>query len=318
MFEKTTAGEWAVLGLSIIFGIMGGSNFGVVFILSLLYLYIIYWVVTKVYPNSEDWGIILWVIVIIFFAGIGLGVISGLTVSQNMSKIDQTINQATFYVDSANSRLAFISSIDIETVWVGNIKANASAAKSDLNEASKILNTIVVSDLNSQDQADLQALKVMLNAGVELCDLMQGPLSNYIENFQTYTQTKDPIIAANSLNGMKTSLSNMKSSLGHMSDEMNTVNENDLSPEVRADFISLKSIIQSGQESLSKTSNTLANVCTITCNWQPGYVVGEDCQCHPACGANYCSGDANCCGGQCYLHCPSGYSRGNDCKCYSN
>jgi len=85
MFEKTTTGEWVVIGLSILFGIIGSSNFVVVFILSLIGLYILYRVITKVYPKSKDWGIILWIfaigsisIIIIFIAAIGAAFIYGL------------------------------------------------------------------------------------------------------------------------------------------------------------------------------------------------------------------------------------------------
>jgi outer membrane murein-binding lipoprotein Lpp len=231
-------------------------------------------------------------------------------ISQHTSEI----NQATSYVQSANSRLAFLSSVDYKTVWVGNIKANASAAKSDLTEALKILNNIPLSDLKSQDQANLQGLKVMVNVDIELCDLWQGSLSDFIENSQTYAQTKDPGIATNSMNIIKVSLSNMKSSVGHMVDEMNSVNENDLSPELRPEFISLKSMTQSLQETISKSSNILENTCTVKC--YSGSVLGTDCQCHPACGANYCSGNAHCCGGQCYTQCPAGSVMGNDCLCH--
>ena len=240
--------------------------------------------------------------------------------SNTANKIDQIES----YVSSANSRLAFLSSDDINTVWVGNIKANSSAAKSDLTESLKILNTIPLSDLNSQDQTDLQALNVTLNVDIEYCDLVHGPYSDYIENIQTYNQTKDPDVAANSMKVIKMSLSTMKTSFNHMTDEMNSIEETDLSPQkVRPDFISMKSKIQYLQETTSKTSNTLENGCTIKCN--SGYVVGTDCQCHPACGASYCSGNAVCCGGQCYTPCQSesgslmgpSLVMGADCQCHS-
>jgi hypothetical protein len=73
MFEKTTIGEWVVLGLSVITALIVslsrplefGSSFVVSFILSLIVLYILYGVITKVHPKSQNWGIILWVIAIV-------------------------------------------------------------------------------------------------------------------------------------------------------------------------------------------------------------------------------------------------------------
>ena len=251
-----------------------------------------------------------------FFAILILGflLVSGCTNTESTKNANK-FDQVESYVHSANSRLSFLSSVDINTVWVGNIKANASAAKSDLSEALKILNTIPPGDLNSQDQIDLQALIVMANVDIEYCDLLQGSYSDYIENIQTYNQTRNPDVAANSMKGIKMSLSNMKSSYDHMTEEMNSIKETDLSPqEVRPDFISMKSKIQYSRDSISKTSNTLENECNIKCN--SGYVVGTDCQCHPACGASYCSANAVCCGGQCYKQCPFGSVMSADCQCY--
>ena len=72
MFEKTTTGEWTVLGLSVIIAIavtlakpLESSSFGISFILSLIVLYIVYWVISKGHPKSQDWGIFLWIIVLV-------------------------------------------------------------------------------------------------------------------------------------------------------------------------------------------------------------------------------------------------------------
>ena len=72
MFEKTTTGEWVVLGLSILFGIMSGTNFVVLFIISLIGLYLIYRFITNVLPKSQNWGIILWILVLVGFSVIAL------------------------------------------------------------------------------------------------------------------------------------------------------------------------------------------------------------------------------------------------------
>ena len=224
------------------------------------------------------------------------------------------IIKATSYIESANSRLEFLKSLDYKTVWVGYIRANASAAKSDFTESSNILNKIPLTDLNSQDQADLKGALVMVNVDIELCDLLGGPFSDFIDNFQTYSKTNDPGTAANSINSMKNALRDMDSSLGRMSGELNSVNENGLSPKVRADFVSVKSMILSLQESMSKAKNTFENTCTTKC--LAGQVLGTDCQCHPACGSSYCSKNSQCCNGQCYTSCPSGYIMGNDCICH--
>jgi len=98
MFEKTNGGEWVVVALSFIIafistfskpiyessyyiaGVFVGS-----FIFSLIGLYIIYWIINKVYPKSEDWGIVLWILamigiplIIILILAFAVGFIFGL------------------------------------------------------------------------------------------------------------------------------------------------------------------------------------------------------------------------------------------------
>ncbi|MDD1701587.1 MAG: hypothetical protein LUQ31_01235 [Methanoregula sp.] len=83
MFENTTMGEWAVLALSLIFGLISGSKFAIVFILSLIALFVIYYVMNKAYPASTNWGMIPWIVVllvisltILFIIGVGMGFMS--------------------------------------------------------------------------------------------------------------------------------------------------------------------------------------------------------------------------------------------------
>lgn len=223
------------------------------------------------------------------------------------------IDKATTYIDSANARLAFLDSIDLQTVWVGSIKANASAAKSDLAEASRILNAIPRTDLSSQDQADLKATIVLVDVDMKLCDLLAGPFSDYIENSQKYSKATNPSSAASNILSMKTALKDMDSSATSMTDEMNSVDETALSPEVRSTFVSMKSMIGSFSEGIRSAEKTLETECTTKC--YSGQVLGTDCKCHPACGSSYCSADATCCNGRCYT-CPSGYFLGSDCLCH--
>lgn len=78
MFDKTTTGEWVTICLSIIYAILAtfskpinesgtfiAGTFIGSFIGSLIILYIFYWIITKVFPKSNDWGIISWILAII-------------------------------------------------------------------------------------------------------------------------------------------------------------------------------------------------------------------------------------------------------------
>ena len=84
MFENTTTGEWVVLGLSLIFGFIWSSNFVIIFILSLIALFVLYWVITKVHPSSNEWGFVPWVVsllgisfIILLIIGVGMGYMAG-------------------------------------------------------------------------------------------------------------------------------------------------------------------------------------------------------------------------------------------------
>ena len=226
---------------------------------------------------------------------------------------ESEINRAKDYLASANSRLTF-SSFDWTTIWVGSIKANASAARNDINEAQNILNNIPINDLSEQDQTDLKAFIIMVNVYGEMADLFKGPFADLIDNAQTYNQTKDPQIASRSVSAFKVDLQNMKTSLFQMNDELSNINENVLSPKFRSEFIVFKTTIQSYQDSIDKVSSEFENACTTKC--YSGYVLGTDCQCHPECGSGYCTGDSECCNGECYKPCSSGYILGTDCQCH--
>jgi hypothetical protein len=218
------------------------------------------------------------------------------------------------YIESADVRLIAPKSLDYQTVSVAEIKANASAAKSDLTEALNILSKIPLDDLNNQDRADLKALIILVKFEIDFCDLLKGPFSDILENSKIYSETKDPSSAANSMNSIKKSLGDMDSSLDRMNRQMSSINESGLSPKFRADFIYYKSLALSLQDTIQKQKNTLENACTIKCPL--GEVTGDDCSCHASCGSSYCSSDTRCCDGKCYTPCPVGMVRGDDCSCY--
>jgi len=241
-------------------------------------------------------------------------ILIGIVLFSGCSSHESEINQAISYLESGNSRLAFLTSSDFSTIWVGTIKANSSAAKSDYSEAANILNNIPMNDLNKQDQTDLKASIVMVNADIEMTDFLNGPFSDYVENAQTYNQTTDPQTAARSVNAMKSDLQNMKNSLDQMNSEIGGISVTDLSPQVRTEVIWVKSTIQSLKDTITKTSNMLENTCYVKCN--SGEILGVDCQCHPACGTTYCPANAVCCGGHCLTPCPYGYVQGSDCICH--
>lgn len=76
--KNTTAGEWVVLGLSLIFAFFatfsqpideGISNIFYTllgsFLVSLIILYIVYWLITKLFPRSQYWSIVFWILVLV-------------------------------------------------------------------------------------------------------------------------------------------------------------------------------------------------------------------------------------------------------------
>lgn len=100
MDKKTSVGEWVVISLSIIYVVISTVisifskpiNESVYFIAgafilpffasligALILFYIIYLIITKLFPNSKDWGVILWILAIVgiaFVARIILGLVA--------------------------------------------------------------------------------------------------------------------------------------------------------------------------------------------------------------------------------------------------
>ncbi|MFA5103247.1 MAG: hypothetical protein WC525_08840 [Candidatus Thermoplasmatota archaeon] len=99
LIEKFSVGEWVVIALTILFALVAvfSNSFDmseglITKIIGLLIgtfvtLFAIYWVITKVFPDSKKWGAVYWIIVLIgipviiqillvvisnFFFGLGL------------------------------------------------------------------------------------------------------------------------------------------------------------------------------------------------------------------------------------------------------
>jgi hypothetical protein len=87
MSEKTSVGVWVAIGLSIIVALiislsrsLNIGSFFIVYALFFIVLYIIYWVITKVYPKSQNWGVNSWAIALggsFFIAAVGMAFIYG-------------------------------------------------------------------------------------------------------------------------------------------------------------------------------------------------------------------------------------------------
>jgi hypothetical protein len=211
------------------------------------------------------------------------------------------ITQATKYIDKANDRLSSLSSINISTVSVGNIRANASEAALDLREAKKLLDQVNINELSPQEQADIKALNVMISVYIEMVEMVEGPLADMIENTQAFSNTKDTTIIVDKAMDIKANFKEMRSTSSHMVDQTDTIDINTLSAETKEQFIAFKTLTQSMESDFTKASEQLDTLCLKSCNG--GEVLGSDCQCHDACGTSYCADpNAICRSGQCYLY----------------
>jgi hypothetical protein len=228
---------------------------------------------------------------------------------QSHEKIE--FDKARSLINTGESQLATLdfSEKNLATIDVGLIRANAAISKSNFTEALNILNAIPPSDLNQQDQADLQALKVLANIDIETSELYIGPISNFTDHFQNYDHadflTFSPEMANLEVPKMKNDLKDIRNSLIIMNEELDSVNVSNLSPEPKGTFVN-RTIKKSDITQIDDLIRKLEDPCFKKC--EPGFVVGvEDCQCHEACGDHYCSSDAICCNDKCYERCPEGY-----------
>jgi hypothetical protein len=116
MFKNLEVGLQVVLTLSFIYALLGafsqvnngnivyviGVFFGI-FIASLVILFIIYWIIWKLYPKSEHWGSLLWTVIlfvaplaIIFALIIAAGFVSGLTSNVSSSSNYQWVQYSNY------------------------------------------------------------------------------------------------------------------------------------------------------------------------------------------------------------------------------
>jgi len=105
MFKNTTSGEWAVLGLSVLFTItIGLSKPLETVIVSLFFLYMIYRIVVKFYPKSQNWGAVSWVVALVGIPTIFIFILAGAANIFGMTGSAANVNQ------KANESMPFSTS----------------------------------------------------------------------------------------------------------------------------------------------------------------------------------------------------------------
>jgi hypothetical protein len=209
------------------------------------------------------------------------------------------VDQASLLIDSASSRMAVMSSADFNTIRVSELRANASAAKSDLTEAEKILKKIPLKDLSQQNQAEMNAVLPLIGVYIEMMDTLGGPFADFVDDAQTASKSQDPTTVSEAGIRMKQDLREVRLRFSNMSTKINAIDDTGLSPKTKGDLIYVKSMINSLSAEVDKASSQLADACIMKC--AGGQVLGQDCQCHPACGKSYCTSGAVCCKNMCYI-----------------
>ncbi|MDD1653867.1 MAG: hypothetical protein LUQ64_04905, partial [Methanomicrobiales archaeon] len=174
-------------------------------------------------------------------------------------------------------------------------------------------NGIPQEKLDAQDRKILQASLVGCSVLEKMCVMLEGPFADFIDHSQNFSVSRDPAYEARM---MLSSLEEMGSEIDVMDQEIQTIDESDIPPEIRGDFVSMKVAIQSLGTEVDEAIQTLRSTCLKSCG--SGEVLGSDCLCHPRCGTGttYCAdSDAICCLGTCYVPCPKGYTMDSTCHC---
>ena len=225
-------------------------------------------------------------------------VISSCVIAGCVSSHDAEFTQANSLIESANSRFLSLNPVNMTTVQVGEIRANASAAQRDLAEAKKILEKIPPNELKTQDRADLKALILMLNGTIELTEVMEGPLADLIEDAQIIINSKDPATVSDAGLKFKQDLAVLKIRVNKINNEFSSINDTGLSPKIKQNISQTKTSIKSLSADIDNASARLADACLKICS--DNEILGTDCQCHPRCGYSYCARDAVCRNNICY------------------
>jgi hypothetical protein len=221
---------------------------------------------------------------------------------------------AVSLLNSSNNRMSSISGInDLSKINLGLIKGIAAGSKSDLNEAQKILDKIPPNALKGQEKADIEALKVIIKINIEVADMTAGPFADMVDRLKRIDQTTAQTYPIE-IQAIKADMNNIKALLSNMDTELNRINLENLSPKNKGDIISMRAQIQYHQKLYEDLITDLDSKCLKKCDF--GYILGTDCQCHPACGSSYCGPGGQCCQGTCYKDCPIGYYMTMDCSCY--
>ena len=178
--QDTTAGEWVVLGLSLVFAfyvtfsqpIEGGiSNiFNTLlgsFIISLIILYIVYWLITKLFPRSKYWSFVFWIfaiagipIILLVVAGFVMGMVGLISSEHQAVDTFQTIQKDSNFRGSTftNNELHF--TLLLPQDWTSFIvdSKSSSTISSDSAMSESVMPKIVYLYTKNYDASQLMVM----------------------------------------------------------------------------------------------------------------------------------------------------------------
>jgi hypothetical protein len=155
------------------------------------------------------------------------------------------VNQANSYMKSAESRFVFSPDANLQTISVGILRANSTAAKTDLLEAKKILQGIPTDELSAQDQQDFRILVPIIDINIQMTEIMGGPFADFIEDSQTLVQSRDQAVVYMSAMKLKQDTLKVRQGFAELKTSVDAIDEKSISPRYREDFARLKTEVYS-------------------------------------------------------------------------
>lgn len=166
---------------------------------------------------------------------------------------EEKMNQVTSLVESAYDHLEVLNTTDdFETLYVGSIRAEMAAAEVDFTEALTVLESISYDYLSSEEREGMDAVKVMCQIDIDICEMMASDFCDFIDHSQKVSLAMDEEEAVDHFREARAALVRMKEKTAVMKTKIDTVEVDHLPSEIKGDFVGMKTYIHEFEKSLEE------------------------------------------------------------------
>ncbi|MBP2146375.1 hypothetical protein J2129_001829 [Methanofollis sp. W23] len=126
------------------------------------------------------------------------------------------------------------------------------AAEVDFTEALTVLESISYDYLSSEDRKGMDAVKVMCQIDIDICEMMASDFCDFIDHSQKISFAVDEEEAVGHFRESRAALVRMKEKTAVMKTKIDAVEVDHLPAEIKGDFVGMKTYVHEFEKSLEE------------------------------------------------------------------